>query len=260
MNPLPFMAGFACKTGSLFRKTASMVNPDVWRELGFVSLLGYSLLLPKREEVVARDDDGRIPIVLVHGLGGNRGSWWPLRMFLRMNGYKRVYAFGSEDQTVEEGAARLKAFMEDVLTATGASRVDIVAHSLGGIFSRYALQRLGMAQYARTLVTLATPHQGTYAAQYANTSLTLALRPDSPVIRDLNSDDLSSWPIRFVTVSSDRDVYVIPFEGMKHPHAQNVFLPGISHSQYLLAPSVFRVVERCLSHGCVAIEAVMQSM
>ena len=66
--------------GRLFEK----VNPDVWRELGYVTASSYSLMLPRREQVVDRGADGFLPIVLVHGLGGNRGLWWPLRLFLRM--------------------------------------------------------------------------------------------------------------------------------------------------------------------------------
>jgi len=38
-------------------------------------MLSYSLLLPRREHVVDRGADEFLPIVLVHGLGGNRGAW-----------------------------------------------------------------------------------------------------------------------------------------------------------------------------------------
>jgi len=229
--------------GRLFEK----VNPDVWRELGYVTMSSYSLLLPRREEVVDRGADGLVPLVLVHGLGGNRGLWWPLRLFLRVNGHRRIYAFGYEDGTIEDHAKSLKDFVDSILRATAETRVDIVAHSLGGIISRYAIQRLGLRDTARTLVTMATPHQGTYAAQYANTTLTRPLRPDSDVICDLNAEDLTGYPMWFFSIFSNRDVYVVPAEGMTHPGAENVFLPDVSHSQYLVSPQVFRVVASCLT-------------
>lgn len=229
--------------GRLFEK----VNPDVWRELGYVTMSSYSLLLPRREEVVDRGDDGLLPVVLVHGLGGNRGLWLPLRLFLRVNGHRRMYAFGYEDGTIEGHAEDLKEFVETVLQTTGEQQVDIVAHSLGGIISRYAIQRLGLGGTVRTLVTMATPHQGTYAAQYANTTLTRSLRPESDVIRDLNGDGPAGYPMRFFSICSNRDVYVVPAEGMKHPGAENVFLPDVSHTQYLVSPKVFRVVASCLT-------------
>ncbi len=237
----------AKKIGTGIGRLFDKVNPDVWRELGYVTMSSYSLLLPRREHVVDRGDDGLLPIVLVHGLGGNRGLWLPLRLFLRMNGHRRLYAFGYEDGSIEEHAEDLKDFIETVLQTTGEQQVDIVAHSLGGIISRYAIQRLGLGRTVRTLVTMATPHQGTYAAQYANTTLTRSLRPESEVIRDLNGDDPVGYPMRFFSLCSNRDVYVVPAEGMKHPGAENVFLPDVSHTQYLVSPKVFRVVAACLS-------------
>jgi pimeloyl-ACP methyl ester carboxylesterase len=163
-----------------------------------------------------------------------------------MNGHRRIYAFGYEDGTIEDHAEGLKGFVDSILRTTGETRVDIVAHSLGGIISRYAIQRLGLRDTVRTLVTMATPHQGTYAAQYANTTLTRSLRPASDVIRNLNAEDLTDYPMRFFSIFSDRDVYVVPAEGMTHPGAENVFLPDVSHSQYLVSAQVFRVVSSCL--------------
>jgi pimeloyl-ACP methyl ester carboxylesterase len=240
------VGGAARKLGAGIGRLFEKVNPDVWRELGYVTMSSYSLLLPRREEVVDRGPDGLVPVVLVHGLGGNRGLWWPLRLFFRINGRRRVYAFGYEDGTIEEHAEDLKRFVESVLGTTGEPQVDVVAHSLGGVIARYAIQRLGLRDTVRTLVTMATPHQGTYAAQYANTTLTRSLRPSSEVIRDLNAEDLTGYPTRFFSIFSDRDVYVVPHEGMTHPEAENVFLPDVSHSQYLVSPQVFRVVASCL--------------
>ncbi len=252
VDALEVLGNFAKKVFTGMGRVLERVNPDVWHELGYVTMSSYSLLLPRREEVVDRGEDGFLPVVLVHGLGGNRGAWWPLRLFLRMNGHCRVYAFGYEEGTVEEHARNLKRFVEDVLRATGEGQVDLIAHSLGGILSRYAIQRLGLKGRVRTLITMATPHQGTYAAQYANTALTRSLRPGSEIIRALNGDDVARIPMRFVSLYSDRDVYVLPAEAMTHPAAENVFLPDVSHSQYLVSPQVFRLLASCLNQAARA--------
>jgi pimeloyl-ACP methyl ester carboxylesterase len=243
---LEAVGGAAKKAGAGVGRLLGKVSPDVWREFGYVTMLSYSLLLPRREQVVDRGADDYLPVVLVHGLGGNRGAWLPLRVFLRINGHRRIHAFGYEDGTVERHAADLKNFVDAVLRTTGEAQVDVVAHSLGGIIARYAIQRLEMSTAVRALVTLATPHQGTYAARYANTPLTRSLRPESDLLRDLNGDDLTGRPMRFFSIFSDRDVYVVPAERMKHPNAENVFLPDLSHSQFLVSPRVFRIVASCL--------------
>lgn len=236
------VGGVAKKIGTGMGHILGKVNPDVWRELAFVSMSSYSFLLPRREEVVDRGTDDFVPVVLVHGLGGNRGAWWPLRLFLRMRGHHRIYAFGYEDGTIEKHAENLKCFIDEVLRTTGEMQVDIVAHSMGGIISRYTIQRLGLAGSVRTFITLAAPHQGTYAAHYANTTLTKPLRPESDLIQDLNVDDLKRYPTRFVSIYSDRDVYVVPAEKMTHPDTENIFVPNVSHSQYLMSPRIFWAV------------------
>ena len=236
------LAGAARWVGGNAKKAVNKVNPDVWREFAFVSMLSYSLLMPKREEVVDRGDDGCPPVVLVHGLGGNRGAWLPLRLFLKMNGHRRVYAFGYEEGTIEEHAQRLRDFIDAVRRATGEAQVDLVCHSLGGLISRYVIQRLDRADAVRNLITVATPNRGTYAAQYANTPVTIALRPDSDFMRDLNGKRNGNRPARFVAIYSDRDMYIVPHDRMTHPDAENVFIPNISHSQYLVSPAVFREI------------------
>jgi len=220
----------------------SKVNPDVWRELACTSSLVYTLLLPKREQVADRGADGFAPVVFVHGLGGNRGTWSALRLFLRMLGHKRMYALGYEDGTIEELAGRLVDFVESVKQATGAQQVDMVGHSMGGLIARYAIQRLGLDKSVRALITLATPHQGSYAAEYANTIQTKQLRPDSSLLKGLNADDWRQYSTRLVCVCSDRDVYVVPNHLMRHPQAENIDIPGLSHTQYLISPAVFRCV------------------
>ena len=235
--------------GRATKGAVGRVNPDVWRELGFVCANAYSLVLPRREPVADRGRAGDRPIVLVHGLGANRGTWTPMRWFLRLHGRRRVYAFGYEDGTVPEIAGRLSAFIDEVCAATGEREVDVVCHSLGGIVARYAVQRLGKDGAVRLLVTLATPHRGTYVANWANTGLTRALRADSELIADLNADDWSAHATRLVTVSSDRDVYVVPREHMTHPAAENLFVPGLAHTEHLMSPAVFRVVLRTLGEA-----------
>ncbi len=233
------------KIGAEVKKGAQSVNPDVWREFAVVSTLAYTLAIPKREQIASKPPDGCPPLILVHGLGGNRGAWTPLRLYLRMNGRRRIYAFGYEAGKVENIAVEFAEFVREVMRATGEGRVEIVSHSLGGLISRYAIVNLDLAQHVQTLITLATPNQGTYAAQYANTDKTLAMRPDSEFMRDLSAKTFPKH-IRFMTVASDRDIYVIPHESMAHADAENVFIPGLSHSQFLMSCKVFRIVYRFL--------------
>jgi triacylglycerol esterase/lipase EstA (alpha/beta hydrolase family) len=111
------------------------------------------------------------PVVLAHGTAGNMtDSWEALSPLLANAGYC-VFAFdygGSSAGNpikglgaVETSAQQLSTFVNQVLAATGARKVDIVGHSQGGMMPRYYLRFLGGAAKVDTLVGLAPSNHGT---------------------------------------------------------------------------------------------------
>lgn len=112
----------------------------------------------------------RYPIVLVHGLGMKdtffMKSWGRIDRILRIQGYtvykSDVDGFG----TVEGNAAQLKGEIETILRETGTEKVNLIAHSKGGLDAKYMIQQLGMADKVASLTTLCTPHRGTPIASF----------------------------------------------------------------------------------------------
>jgi triacylglycerol esterase/lipase EstA (alpha/beta hydrolase family) len=113
------------------------------------------------------------PVVLVHGTFADMAdSWQALSPLLHNHGYC-VFALnygayaGSGAVGVDavgdiaESAAQLSGFVDRVLAATGASKVDLVGHSQGGMMPRYYLKDLGGAAKVQTLVGLAPSNHGT---------------------------------------------------------------------------------------------------
>lgn len=118
------------------------------------------------------------PVVLVHGTVENMTyNWYTLSPLLANHGYC-VFAlnYGQEPGTwhlglpgsetpggtapVAESAVELGAFVDEVLDATGASQVDIVGHSQGGMMPRYYMKFLGGAPKVDRLVGLAPSNHG----------------------------------------------------------------------------------------------------
>jgi pimeloyl-ACP methyl ester carboxylesterase len=113
------------------------------------------------------------PVVLVHGTFIDMSaSWQALSPLLVNNGYcvfalnygssngsgaLGIYATGS----IPASAAELSSFVNQVLAATGAGKVDIVGHSQGGMMPRYYMKFLGGAAKVHTLVGLAPSNHGT---------------------------------------------------------------------------------------------------
>jgi len=113
------------------------------------------------------------PVVLVHGTFADMSdSWQALSPLLKNNGWC-VFAFnygsyaGSDAigvygvGEIRSSAQELSAFVDEVRAATGASQVDLVGHSQGGMMPRYYLKYLGGAAKVHTLVGLSPSNHGT---------------------------------------------------------------------------------------------------
>jgi pimeloyl-ACP methyl ester carboxylesterase len=103
---------------------------------------------------------GDVPVVCVHGYMQNRVDFVALARQLERTGAGAIYGFNYPwFDTVEKNAARLSRFVEGVRREQGVERVDIVAHSLGGIVAMRML-RDGGDKVVRKCVTIASPHAG----------------------------------------------------------------------------------------------------
>lgn len=112
------------------------------------------------------------PVILVHGTVENqRSNWNAMSPYLTNKGYC-VYTFnyGAGQFTggqfyglgsIPASAAQLKTFVDNVLSGTGASKVDLVGHSQGGMMPRWYIQFLGGASKVNSLVALAATNKGT---------------------------------------------------------------------------------------------------
>ena len=198
--------GLGNRTQNLF----SALHPDVYRHLFHLPLLSYSLFVPRYKPIKTTKPDGFPPVVLVHGLGGSRGDFLPMDCYLRLHGRRRTYRIGLDGKrSLNEMSHKLARFVQRVLKVNDSPKIDIVAHSLGGIVARLAIVDYALGPVVRTLVTLGTPHQGTVPARYMDTRLIRAIHPDSPTIQKLR---WARWPkgVRGVTFWSNNDLFFCP--------------------------------------------------
>src|SRR5678815_1938327 len=113
-----------------------------------------------------------LPVVLVHGLFGFDRIGVPGARFDYFRGIARhLESLGCHAHAVRlPAAASVPERARELVTAIDAlphERIDLIAHSLGGLDARYALTYLGLARRVRSLVTVGTPHRGTPLADLA---------------------------------------------------------------------------------------------
>lgn len=121
----------------------------------------------------------KYPIVLVHGIFFRDWQlvnyWGRIPKELTRNGADIHYGGQQSAAAVAASAAELKETVRKVLAETGAEKVNLIAHSKGGLDARYAISRLGLAPYVASLTTINTPHRGCIFAQTLMDKLPAAL-------------------------------------------------------------------------------------
>ncbi|MCU0264511.1 MAG: alpha/beta fold hydrolase [Actinomycetia bacterium] len=193
------------------------------------------------------------PILLVHGVTDNRSIFTVLRRGLRRKGFGRVtsvnYSQLSED--VRTVALRLSEVVEAICADTGYERVHVIGHSMGGLVARYYVQRLGGDQRVHTVVTLGTPHAGTFPARLVPHPVARQMRPHSDVLAEL-AEPAPGCRTRFVSFWSDFDQMIIPKRSarLEHPDlmARNVFVRGVGHMSLPIDGRVVHEICATLAH------------
>jgi pimeloyl-ACP methyl ester carboxylesterase len=193
------------------------------------------------------------PVLLLHGFVDNRSAFALLRRSLLRNGWTRVQALNYSPLTtdIRSAAEALGPHIEQICEQSGVPRVDIVAHSLGGLVARYYVQRLGGDARVRTLVTLGTPHTGTRAVPALSPHpLARQMRPGSEVLTELAAP-AKGCRTRFVAFWSDLDQLMVPVEAarLEHPdlRTRNVKVTGIGHLSLPVHGAVAAEIRQALS-------------
>jgi pimeloyl-ACP methyl ester carboxylesterase len=206
-----------------------------------LAFLAHGVLLPfgrRAATPTARRPDQRT-VVFVHGLGASPGGLLPLRTWLRLHGHAQQYVFGYRSRgSLEALALRLKRELD---AAVRGGRIDVVAHSMGGLVARVFVQVLGGARRVDRLITLGTPHRGSHAANFIPSALVRQLLPDGPFIRHLNS--LPEPPgVRVTSIVAGRDLLVQPVDSARCPFGETVRFDDLGHVELLFRPQVFGAV------------------
>jgi pimeloyl-ACP methyl ester carboxylesterase len=220
-----------------------------------VSLVGCAARLPAALRVqsaavdrippaVRRPGTRRAPVLLVHGYLGTSGPWAPLAAHLSREGFEDVFAlsYPTLSSGVPQAAAALVQAVDTVLQRTGQPAVHLVGHSLGGLVVRYAVQVLGLDRTARTAVTVATPHAGSWLAWMGAGPAAVQMRPGSPLLTALPPLDRTG-PVRWAVIAGGADV-VAPSTG---PDSADLVLPGLGHHALLGCSLLAEAVTRHLT-------------
>lgn len=177
------------------------------REAAAWARQGQLIVTTPRRPPRVRADASRA-IVFVHGYGAAGAVFEPMRTHVERTlgiptvdfTYRSMSSFG-------DITARLAALLERV----GEGRkLDVVAHSLGGLLTRWVMQELDGASRIDRLVTLATPHAGTGSARLAAGPLRQVLLPGSAVVRRLAAGRARAAGVAHAAYVAGADLMITP--------------------------------------------------
>ncbi len=197
-------------------------------------LLLVAALIPSKASA-----EDKNPVVFVHGYTGSDTNFISLSSFLRSNGWPSSHVsairYSNNLGSNVNNANELSAFVDDVLERTGAEKVDLVAHSMGGLSTRYYIKNLGGDTKVANLVTLGSPHQGTYNAVWGTaTSGAREMVPTSLFLLRLNAGDETpngpdeNNPILYTTIYGTADT-LVPTYRTTLDGARRVRVLGVTH-------------------------------
>lgn len=201
---------------------------------------------------------GGVPVILVHGILGNRHLYWNLFKHRLEKDKFRVHEAllpYSMLGDIRIAARTLSDKVDATLAGDQADKVDMVCHSAGGLVARYYLKFLGGQSKVRRLVLLGTPHRGTYF------SFTLPLlniarqaRPGAKILDELGPD----WDgvgVELINFWSPVDGIVIPAENSRLRGAHNVRVDWMHHWGFLVSSTMYEQVKTALRKGVVGLKA-----
>ncbi len=110
------------------------------------------------------DGNLKYPVLLVHGMGFRDGGrlcyWGRIPAKLEENGCRVYYGGQDSNGTIEANGEFLAEKIKRIVEETGTPKLNVIAHSKGGLDIRYAVSTLGMSRYVASLTTISTPHNG----------------------------------------------------------------------------------------------------
>jgi len=186
------------------------------------------------------------PILFVHGFSSSGSAWNTMIPRFQADGWEgsRLWTITYNSfQSNATIATQIRDAVSYIRGQTGAAKVDLVTHSMGGLSTRYYLKNLGGTAYVDEWVSLGGPNHGTiWAWGCAFLTPCLEMTPGSSFLNALNSGDETPGAVRYGTWWSPCDEIITPDESVVLSGATNTQTSCILHGSLLTNSTVYAQV------------------
>ncbi|MEY3870413.1 MAG: hypothetical protein RLZZ338_4307 [Cyanobacteriota bacterium] len=194
-----------------------------------------------------REIRDRNPILLIHGIWDRQEIFNTMSTYLSEEGW-RVYSL---NLIPNDGSAKLEVLAQQVAqyikeNLPPEKPFDLVGFSMGGLVSRYYVQRLGGIERVQRFITISSPHQGTYTAYATWLDGYVQMRPKSDFLQDLDRDVKMLEGINFTSIWTPLDAMIIPANSSQMPIGKEVIINVLFHHLMVSDPKSLNVIREAL--------------
>jgi triacylglycerol lipase len=185
------------------------------------------------------------PILFVHGYVESASLWNTMIGRFEKDGYPKSYLSAYSYNTSQSNkidAEEVKSKVESLLKTTGATKVDIIAHSMGSLNSRYYIKNLGGEAKVDDWVSLGGPNHGTETANFCFSASCVEMRVGSTFLKELNATDETPGAVSYGTWWSPCDEIINPDSSVALSGATNTQTACISHTALTTDETVYKQV------------------
>jgi triacylglycerol lipase len=193
------------------------------------ALAAVALLAPVATGVASAHD----PILFVHGWTESESLWRTMISNFTRDGWTASelnnWRYNTSQSNVRT-ASEVRTKVEEILRRTGATKVDIITHSMGGLNTRYYLKNLGGTAKTDDWVSLGGPNHGTTTANFCVEASCVEMRVGSTFLNELNAGDETPGEVNYGTWWSSCDEIINPDESVLLSGASNHAAGCLTHA------------------------------
>jgi len=186
------------------------------------------------------------PILFVHGYLESASLWNTMISRFEKDGYPSsylsAYTYNTSQSNKVDAEKEVKSHVESLLKATGASKVDIISHSMGGLNTRWYVKFLGGETKVDDWVSLGGPNHGTETANFCFSTSCVEMRVGSTFLKELNAGDETPGTVSYGTWWSPCDEIINPDSSVALSGATNTETACLSHTALTTDETVYKQV------------------
>ncbi|NEP85808.1 MAG: triacylglycerol lipase [Okeania sp. SIO2C2] len=183
------------------------------------------------------------PVLLVHGIFDTMRIFDKMSRYLKKLGWE-VYSLNLVPNYgilgLDKLAEQVANYVDKIFPPN--QPFDLIGFSMGGIVSRYYVQRLGGIERVERFITISSPHNGTLTGYALNLAAPTQMRPKSDFLEDLNQDIALLEQINFTSIWTPYDAMILPARSSQIPVGKDIKINVLLHAWMVSDEKVLKLI------------------